>query len=93
MQQNTKVVLITGCSSGIGKALAVEFASKENMFVYATSLSIESMKDLERKNHVLCNQLGENIKIMEIDVTSSDSISKAITLDVFVIFEGDRRNH
>ncbi len=44
-----KTVLITGASSGIGKALALEFAAR-GFVVIATSRSIEKASDLNREN-------------------------------------------
>jgi 1-acylglycerone phosphate reductase len=40
------VVLITGCSTGIGKALALEFASR-NTFVFASARKLASIKELK----------------------------------------------
>jgi len=45
---NKKVVLITGCSTGIGRALANEF-HKNNFRVVATARQLESISDLEEK--------------------------------------------
>ena len=43
-----EVVLITGCSSGIGKALALEFLNN-NFKVVATARKKEDLLDLEEK--------------------------------------------
>ncbi|MCB9477277.1 MAG: SDR family NAD(P)-dependent oxidoreductase [Deltaproteobacteria bacterium] len=43
-----EIVLITGCSSGIGRALALEFASR-GMHVVATARRLESMQELADK--------------------------------------------
>lgn len=45
---NKKVVLITGCSTGIGRALANEF-HKNNFRVVATARQLESISDLKEK--------------------------------------------
>src|SRR6185503_677094 len=42
----SKVVLITGCSTGIGRATAERLASR-GFTVYATARNIESVRDLE----------------------------------------------
>lgn len=66
---NTKkaVVLITGCSSGIGRALSLEFASKD-FKVYASARNIRSIQDLK----------SESISCLELDVSSYDSVRKAV---------------
>ena len=58
-----KTVLITGCSSGIGHALAREFNSK-GFQVLATARSKDSIRDLEEKG----------ITPLALDVDSSESI-------------------
>ena len=60
-------VLITGCSSGIGRALAQEFFRK-NHVVFATARNIGSLDDIEcDKGNSLC-----------LDVTDEQSIQKAV---------------
>lgn len=44
----TKTVLITGCSSGIGKALALEF-HQQGFTVFATARNVESLETLRSK--------------------------------------------
>jgi 1-acylglycerone phosphate reductase len=60
-----KTAVITGCSSGIGYALAVEFA-KHDIQVFATARNEESLRELE--------QLHANITALPLDVCSSKSI-------------------
>jgi NAD(P)-dependent dehydrogenase (short-subunit alcohol dehydrogenase family) len=80
MDQNS-VVLISGCSSGIGLALAREFASR-GCRVFATA----------RKPEVIENLKQEGMETAALDVTSRDSIdacvaevlSKAGRIDVLV---------
>ncbi len=67
---NSKVVLITGCSSGIGFATAVEF-SKNNFITYPT------MRDLTKKTQ-LSNQIECSENILQLDVTDDSSINNAI---------------
>jgi len=62
-----QVVLITGCSSGIGKALAREFARQGNR-VLATARSPESLEDLK----------GEKIRTARLDVTDPASIEGVV---------------
>ena len=56
-----KVALITGCSSGIGKALALEFV-KNGFKVIATSRNKEDILDLEERG----------CRIEQLDVTNND---------------------
>ncbi len=56
-----KVVLITGCSSGIGKALALEFLNN-NFKVVATARKKEDLLDLEEKG----------CQIEQLDVVNND---------------------
>lgn len=62
-----QVVLITGCSSGIGKALAREFA-RQGHRVLATARSPESLEDLK----------GEKIRTARLDVTDPASIESVV---------------
>ncbi|TAQ91355.1 hypothetical protein B7494_g342 [Chlorociboria aeruginascens] len=66
MVNKPKSVLITGCSSGIGNALALEFFSK-GLRVFSASRSIESMRSLA--------EVG--IETIQLDPTSSESIRLA----------------
>ncbi len=70
-QSNSKVVLITGCSSGIGFATAVEF-SKNNFITFPT------MRNLARKNE-LEEELNNSEDIIKLDVTDDVSIDNAIS--------------
>ena len=70
-----QVVLITGCGSGLGKALARSFhnrtalgAKASSFRVFASDLSLHSIQDLEL----------EGIETVALDVTSIDSIQRAV---------------
>ena len=69
-----QVVLITGCSSGIGNAMAREFA-RQGHRVLATARSPESLEDLN----------SEKIRTAQLDVTDPASIERAVNgaLDLF----------
>lgn len=67
VSQRDLVVLITGCSSGIGRALAEEFAARGHR-VFATARSRESLTDLE----------GERVQTASLDVTAAGSIAGAV---------------
>ncbi|KAM6905653.1 17-beta-hydroxysteroid dehydrogenase type 1 [Xenentodon cancila] len=71
-----KVVLITGCSSGIGLSLAVRLASDpdKTFKVYAT------MRNLAKKERLLECVKGlhrDTLEILQMDVTDRESILKA----------------
>lgn len=63
----SKAVLITGCSSGIGRATA-EHLSERGWTVYATARRPETLADLERKG---CRTLA-------LDVCSEESMQAAV---------------
>src|SRR4051795_617360 len=67
MANASKAVLITGCSSGIGRATAEHLAGKGHT-VYATARRPESIADLEAKG---CRTLA-------LDVTDEASMSAAV---------------
>jgi NAD(P)-dependent dehydrogenase (short-subunit alcohol dehydrogenase family) len=62
-----KTVLITGCSSGIGAAMALAFKRKGH-HVYATARRIESLAPLQ----------GEGIQALALDVNDDASINAAL---------------
>lgn len=61
------VVLITGCSSGLGRAMAIEFA-KQGHTVFATSRRVEDIRDLE----------SDSVIPLQLDVTNATSIGAAL---------------
>jgi len=69
-----KVVLITGCSSGIGLETAIECA-KAGHKVFATMRNFNKKKKLEKR---IEKEKLENIEIMELDVSNADSIVNII---------------
>jgi len=62
-----KSVLITGCSSGIGRALALEFR-RTGYRTFATARRPESVAELER----------EGYEALQLDVTNPESVEAAI---------------
>lgn len=66
------VVLITGCSSGLGLSIAARLAAAGHT-VYA------SMRDLSRKNDLLkeTEKRGTTIHLLQLDVTDDLSINRA----------------
>ena len=67
MANVSKAVLITGCSSGIGKATAEHLAAK-GWTVYASARRPASIEDLE----------GRGCKVLELDVTDEGSMQAAV---------------
>lgn len=63
----SKAVLITGCSTGIGRATA-EYLAQRGHMVYATARRLESIADLEAKG----------CKILPCDVTDEESMQRAV---------------
>ena len=64
---SSPAVLITGCSSGIGRATAVRLA-RTDWTVYATARRLESMAGLEEAGCTL----------LELDVTDEESLQRAV---------------
>jgi NADP-dependent 3-hydroxy acid dehydrogenase YdfG len=62
-----RVVLITGCSSGIGAALAHEFHRRGHR-VYATARRLESIQALADRG----------LRVLRLDVTDAASIAAAV---------------
>ena len=67
MADVSKAVLITGCSTGIGRATAERLAGKGHT-VYATARRLESIADLEKKG----------CRVLALDVTQEDSMRAAV---------------
>lgn len=63
----SKAVLITGCSTGIGRATAERLAARGHT-VYATARRVEAIEDLE----------AAGCKVLALDVTDSDSMAQAV---------------
>ena len=67
MADVSKAVLITGCSTGIGRATAERLAGKGHT-VYATARRLASIADLEKKG----------CRLLALDVTQEDSMRAAV---------------
>jgi NAD(P)-dependent dehydrogenase (short-subunit alcohol dehydrogenase family) len=67
MAEVSKAVLITGCSSGIGRATARRLAA-HGWTVYATARRLESIADLE----------AAGCRTLALDVTDEDSMTAAV---------------
>jgi len=69
-----KVIIVTGCSRGIGKATAIRLAGAGHQ-VYATGRKIEGLRDLQQ---VEIYENG-NLHLLELDVTSESSAASAVS--------------
>ncbi len=69
-----KIVLITGCSSGIGLECAIEFAKASGFHVFASVWSFSDRKDLD----AAVKTAGVKLDVVELDVTRETSIANAI---------------
>ncbi len=67
----SRIVLITGANSGIGKAAAIKFA-KENCRVIMACRNIE--RSQIAYNDVIKTSQSNNVELMQLDVSSFDSI-------------------
>jgi NAD(P)-dependent dehydrogenase (short-subunit alcohol dehydrogenase family) len=67
MNANAPVVLISGCSTGIGRALAMEFAAR-NWQVFATARKPATINDLK----------ALNVETAALDVTDEKSITACV---------------
>lgn len=67
MKTDSPVVLISGCSTGIGRALAKEFASR-NWHVFATARKTSAIDDLK----------APNVETAALDVTDEQSIKTCV---------------
>lgn len=63
-----EIVLVTGCGSGIGKALALAF-HRRGQVVCATARRLQTMEDLAR----------EGIQTLALDVTNTSDIQRVLT--------------
>lgn len=71
MDLEKKVVWITGASSGLGEAMAYEFNKKGNRLILSSRRSAELQRVKEN-----CHEHEENVRILPLDLTNSDSFEK-----------------
>ena len=72
-----KIVLISGCSSGMGLATAVLLAKdpEKRFKVYATMRNLAKKGQLEDEGK---EYLGDTLIIKQMDVSSTESVNKAV---------------
>jgi NADP-dependent 3-hydroxy acid dehydrogenase YdfG len=74
-ETNSKVIVITGCSSGIGLETAIA-CSKAGHRVFATMRNLNKKDKLEKRIEL---EKLENIEIIKLDVSNTDGIELFIT--------------
>ncbi|MBN1489437.1 MAG: SDR family oxidoreductase [Phycisphaerae bacterium] len=72
-QDDSKVILITGCSSGIGRAAAEHLAGRGHI-VYATARRPESVDELETWARIA----GDQARVARLDVQDSETIQVVV---------------
>ena len=75
MKYTNQVVWITGASSGIGEALAIEFA-KEKSKIVLSARRAEVLKAVAGK----CEELGVECLVLPMDVTNYDVIEENVDI-------------
>ncbi|MBU1111446.1 MAG: SDR family oxidoreductase [archaeon] len=71
MKLKNKVVIITGASSGVGKATAIEFAKKRSKVVLVAR-RLEKLTELENR----LSRINSNIISIKTDVTNSKEVQR-----------------
>ena len=73
----SKIVLVTGCSSGIGLSTALLLAKDKNkrFKVYATLRNVEKKGELEQQGK---DVLGDTLIIKSMDVCSDHSVNTVV---------------
>ncbi|RYF23651.1 MAG: SDR family oxidoreductase [Flavobacteriales bacterium] len=69
MQEDIKTIVITGASSGVGRAIALAFAKKGERIILA-SRNIDALQELAAE----CWKLGAEVKCVETDVSNYRSV-------------------
>jgi len=75
LNTNNKIIWITGASSGIGRALAIEL-SKFNTSLILSSRNIDELN----KTAEICKKNGANCFILSLDLSNPDNIKSAFDI-------------
>ena len=77
-KSDSKIALVTGCSSGIGRSTALAFA-REGIYTFA------SMRDVSKGSKLIEIAKNENLplEIIELDVTDPETIDKVFEKIIF----------
>lgn len=74
-----KTILITGASSGIGRAISREFArtSPKDLKLVITARRLDSLEELAREIH---NEVGDGVKVhpVKMDVSKKDQVDSFV---------------
>ncbi|KAK5121734.1 hypothetical protein LTR85_004609 [Meristemomyces frigidus] len=75
-----KTVVVTGASSGIGKATAIEFArtSPKNLKLILTARRIDTLKEIAAE---ITKEVGEGVKVLavQLDVSKADQVRNFVS--------------
>lgn len=73
MRFSNKTIWITGASSGIGKAVALEI-SKENAHLILSGRNSEALEDVA----VQCREAGSTVRVIPFDLGNQESVEAAV---------------
>lgn len=73
-QFNNRLVFITGGSSGIGLALAKQFAAR-GANVWIAARRIDQLQDAQAQIRAACQNAGQTVGILQLDVADRDQIA------------------
>ena len=72
--KNPKNILITGASSGIGKALAIKYAKNSEVNLFLTGRNLERLEEVKK----ICQSLKANVFSKIIDVCNENEMKNWI---------------